>query len=68
MAADISSVDQAALRQIRATYVEVAGATVDEGWEIEARNARAWQGRTFDPAEVERRRRAIIERGRSQTT
>ena len=64
LAADISSADQAAVRQMRATYAEIAAAP-SEGWTIEARNAREF-GRRFDPAEVERRRQAIIERGRAQ--
>ncbi len=64
LAADISSADQAAVRQMRVTYAEIAAAP-SEGWSIEARNARAF-GRRFDPAEVERRRQAIIDRGRAQ--
>ncbi len=63
---DIASVDQATMRQIRATYAEVVATTGAEGWEIEARNSRAWLQRTFDPAEVERRRQAIVDRGRTQ--
>ena len=54
------------MRQIRATYAEVAATTVADGWDIEARDARAWSASRFDPAEVARRRAAIIERGRSQ--
>ena len=64
LAADISSVDQSAMRQIRTTYAEIAAAP-SEAWTIEARNAREF-GRRFDPAEVERRRQAIIDRGRAQ--
>jgi len=64
LAADISSADQAAVRQMRATYAEIAAAP-SEGWAIEARNAHEF-GRRFDPAEVERRRQAIIDRGRAQ--
>ena len=37
------------------------GTTVDEGLRIEAETARAWHSRGFDPAEVERRRKAIID-------
>jgi len=68
LAADIVGNDQEGVRQMLATYDEVTGTTVAEGWEVEARIARAWQERTFDPAEVERRRQAIVERGRSQVT
>ena len=66
LALDIISNDQAAVRQIRATYGAVAATTIDEGWKVEARDSAAWQRRGFDPREVERRRRAILERGRQQ--
>jgi enoyl-CoA hydratase len=66
LALDIISNDQAGVRQIRATYAEVVATTIDEGWKVERRDARAWQARGFDPAEVERRRTGIVERGRSQ--
>ncbi len=66
LALDIVSNDQAGVRQIRATYAAVAATTVDEGWTIEDRHARAWREATFDPAEVERRRAAIVARGRAQ--
>jgi enoyl-CoA hydratase len=66
LAADIISNDQAGVRQLRATYAEIAESTGADGWEIERRDAKAWRKRTFDPAEVERRRAGIVERGRSQ--
>jgi enoyl-CoA hydratase len=66
LALDIVNNDQAGVRQIRATYAEVAATTVAEGWTIEARDGRAWSKARFDPAEVERRRAAILERGRAQ--
>jgi enoyl-CoA hydratase len=65
LALDIVNNDQAGVRQIRATYAEVAATTVVDGWQVEARDARAWSEARFDPAEVERRRAAILERGRS---
>lgn len=68
LAADIVGNDQDGVRQMLATYDEVTGTTVADGWQVEARVAREWQRRTFDPAEVERRRQAIIERGRSQVS
>lgn len=68
LAADIAGNDQDGVRQMLATYEEVTATTVAAGWEVEARVAAAWQQRTFDPAEVERRRQAIIERGRSQVS
>jgi enoyl-CoA hydratase len=66
LALDVIDNDQAGVRQIRATYAEVAATTVAEGWAVEARDARAWSAARFDPAEVERRRAAIVARGRSQ--
>ena len=48
------------------TYDEVTGTTVDEGWKIEARVSRDWEGAGFDPAEIEARRMKVVERGRSQ--
>ena len=66
IAADIVGNDQPGVRQIRATYDSVAGTTVADGWVVEARDGRAWQKNAFSPAEVERRRAAIIERGRTQ--
>jgi enoyl-CoA hydratase/carnithine racemase len=66
VATDIINNDQAGVRQIRATYAEVVATTIDEGWNVEARDARAWQGQRFDKDEVARRRAAITERGRTQ--
>jgi enoyl-CoA hydratase len=68
LAADIVGNDQDGVRQMLATYDEVTSATAAEGWLVERRIANGWQKRSFDPAEVERRREAIIERGRSQTS
>ena len=66
LAADIASNDQRAVRQIFATYRE--GSLVDgaEAWEVEARAAAAWQGQGVDAEEIERRRRGVVERGRTQ--
>jgi enoyl-CoA hydratase len=66
LALDITGNDQQGVRQIRATYDSVVATTVEDGWAVEARDAKAWQGRGIDPAEVERRRTAIMERGRTQ--
>jgi hypothetical protein len=46
----------------------VSDTTVAEGWRIEDEASRAWEGAGFDPAEIERKRMAIVERGRSQIT
>jgi enoyl-CoA hydratase len=67
LAADIIGNDQDGVRQLKRTYAAVAEATGAEGWEIEARDARSWRDRGFDPAEVARRRTAIISRGRDMT-
>jgi enoyl-CoA hydratase len=67
LARDICGNDQRGVRQIRRTYADVASTTVADGWEIERRDARAWASEGIDPAEVERRRAAIVERGRGQT-
>jgi enoyl-CoA hydratase len=66
LALDIAGNDQVGVRHIQSTYASVAGATVDEGWQIEARDGRAWHQARFDPAEVARRRAAIMDRGRAQ--
>ena len=66
LAADIVSNDQMGVRRMLQTYNEVTGTTVDEGWEIEQRVSRAWEGPGFDPASIEARRGAIVERGRQQ--
>ena len=68
LAADCITIDQGAVRQMLATYREVSDHTVDEGWEIEARVSRDWEGAGFDPAEIERKRHGIMQRGRSQTS
>lgn len=66
LAADIVTNDQAAVARILATYAAGSELPGDEAWALEARVAAEWQGRTFDPGEVERRRSQIMERGRSQ--
>lgn len=66
LAADVASSDQAALRQILATYA--AGSLVADGdaWLVESDVAAAWQAEGLDPVEIERRRQGITERGRTQ--
>jgi enoyl-CoA hydratase len=66
LAADAVSNDQRGVRRMLQTYNEVTNTTVDEGWDIEARVSRAWEGAGFDPAEIEARRQKVVERGRSQ--
>jgi len=66
LAADTVSNDQRGVRRMIQTYNEVTGTTVDEGWKIEAKVSRDWEGAGFDPAEIEARRMKVVERGRSQ--
>ena len=67
LAADIVSNDAAAVRQIMATYDEGSLTTADEWWNIEGRVSREWMSSgTHLGAEVERRREAIMARGRKQ--
>jgi enoyl-CoA hydratase len=65
LARDISSNDGPAVQRILATYREGAELTGADAWALEARVANAWQ-EDFDPAEVDRRREAIQQRGRAQ--
>jgi enoyl-CoA hydratase len=64
LARDIIGNDAAGVRQIRATYAAITHD--DDHWEIEARDARAWQRSRFSPDSVAERRRSITERGRTQ--
>jgi len=67
LAADIVSNDAAAVRRIMATYDEGSLTTADEWWNIEGRVSRDWMSSgTHLGAEVERRREAIMARGRKQ--
>jgi enoyl-CoA hydratase/carnithine racemase len=66
LASDAVSNDQRGVRRMIQTYNEVTGTTVDEGWNIEAKVSRDWEGAGFDPAEIEARRMKVVERGRSQ--
>jgi enoyl-CoA hydratase len=66
LAADMASSDQRALRAILATYEATSAFSVGEGWEVEGRAAAAFQGGGVDPAEIERRRRSVVDRGRTQ--
>jgi len=66
LAADIVSNDQLGVRRMLQTYNEVTSTTIDEGWDIEARVSRDWEGPGFDPASIEARRMKVVERGREQ--
>jgi len=64
LAADIVGNEQDGVRQIRGTYAAIAHD--DDGWEQEARDARAWQRTNFSAEKVAERRAAIQGRGRTQ--
>jgi enoyl-CoA hydratase len=66
LAADIIGNDQPGVRRMLETYEAVTSGTLEEGWATEGRMSMEWQDRSFAPGEVERRRQAIIDRGRSQ--
>ena len=66
IAADIASSDQRAVRQIYATYAEGSRVSSGDAWLVESDVAAAWQGKGLDPAEIERRRQGVTERGRGQ--
>lgn len=66
LAADIVSSDQRAMRAILATYEEASRVAGGEAWDVEARGAAVFQKDGVDPEEIERRRRGVVDRGRSQ--
>jgi len=66
LALDIVSSDRRAVRAILATYEEASRVSGAEAWDIEARAAALFQRGGVDPEDIERRRRGVIDRGRSQ--
>ncbi|MGH9227414.1 MAG: enoyl-CoA hydratase [Acidimicrobiales bacterium] len=66
LAADIVSNDQRAVRRVLDTYAEGARLSAGDAWRVEAAAAHDWRGSGIDPAEVEARRSAVTQRGRSQ--
>jgi len=66
LAEDVASNDRTGVRRMLQTYDE--GALVDgrEAWALEGRVAGEWQAGGRDGADLEARRRAVTERGRSQ--
>ncbi len=63
LAADIAGNDQAAVRNLKRLYDANEKVTVGQGIDQEQEYFRAWR---IDPAEIERRRTGIVERGRDQ--
>ena len=66
LAADIASNDAASVRRMLQTYDEGVLVHGREAWAIEGRVAGEWQAGGRDGADLEARRRAVTERGRSQ--
>lgn len=66
LAADIASNDAVAVRQMLSTYAQGALVAGEEAWAIEGRVAGEWQSGGRDGADLEARRKAVTERGRSQ--
>jgi enoyl-CoA hydratase len=66
LANDIVSNDQAGVRRILQTYQEGSLVTAAEAWKIETQASLAWRPGGIDPADIERRRQAVVARGRSQ--
>jgi enoyl-CoA hydratase len=63
LALDIAGNDQRAVRKLRELYDANARVTVGEAIQQEQQYFRGWR---IDPAEIERRRGAIVDRGRGQ--
>jgi enoyl-CoA hydratase len=69
LAADIVSNDQAGVRRILRTYADTTSLTTGPARRLEAEVSVEWlRAGGGQPEEVERRRQAIIERGRTQLT
>lgn len=66
VAASIVGNDQAGVRALLRSYRDIEAALVGDGPGVEAATSAAWRAE-FDPADVERRRAGVIDRGRAQT-
>lgn len=67
LAADVAGNDRRALAHLLDTYHRGSLVTRGEAWPVEAEAAAAFHGgRTVDPADIERRRGAVTERGSRQ--
>jgi enoyl-CoA hydratase len=63
---DIATVDRRAVRRMLQTYDEGARLDGAGAWALEAEVSNAWQGGGLDPEVIERNRRAVVDRGRTQ--
>ena len=66
LASDIVGNNQDGVRELLVSYRAIHRLSVGDGERHEARVGRAWSRRTYDPAVVEARRLAIMQRGRAQ--
>ena len=66
LAADVATNDRAAVRRMFRTYDEIALVDGAEGWAVEGRAAGEWQAGGRDRDDLEARRLAVTERGRTQ--
>src|SRR5688572_11321923 len=66
LGADIASVDRRAVRRMLQTYDEGALRDGAGAWALEAEVSREWLGGGLDPDTIERNRRAVVDRGRTQ--
>lgn len=66
LAEDVLDNDQGGVRRMLDTYDEVAATTGELAYHLEQQVSVEWEGEGIDPAQVERRRRAVVERGRGQ--
>jgi enoyl-CoA hydratase len=66
LANDIATVDRRAVRRMLQTYDDGARLDGAGAWALEAEVSDAWQGAGLDPEVIERNRRAVVDRGRTQ--
>ena len=67
LAATIAGNDRAAVRRLLRSYRDVEAAAVGDGFAVEATTAAEWAAR-YDPADVERRRAGLLDRGRVRSS
>jgi enoyl-CoA hydratase len=67
VAASIVGNDQPGVRTLLRSYRDIEAELVGGGLQVEAATSAAWMA-GFDPAEVERRRAGVLDRGRAQNT
>jgi enoyl-CoA hydratase len=59
--------DRKGVRTLLDSYRRIEAEATGPGLAIEAETSQAWRAGSFDPAEVEKRRAGIMDRGRAQT-